>query len=121
VEVGDPFRAERGSTDNNIICWRVRKPVASTDYAMKPHTTGLANTAAVHGDITAFWWAVGIFVLGFLLAMVILPGRAKPLVPTVRAALARHAIGNCHYFEAADGARHGLGATTIPIGPKRPF
>jgi hypothetical protein len=26
-------------------------------------------------------------------------------VPTVRAALARHAIGNCHYFEASDGSR----------------
>jgi hypothetical protein len=44
---------------------------------------------------TAFWWSVGIFALGFLLAMVILPGRVKARVPTVRAALARHAICNC--------------------------
>jgi hypothetical protein len=73
------------------------------------HTTNLANAAAVHGDTTAFWWAVGIFALGFLLAMVILPGRAKPRVPNVRAALARHAIGNCHHFEAADGATTGVG------------
>jgi hypothetical protein len=43
---------------------------------------------------------------------VILPGRAKARVPTVRAALARHAIGNCRYFEAADGAPHRLNATT---------
>jgi hypothetical protein len=76
------------------------------------HSTGLASAAAVHGDTTAFWWAVGIFAVSFVLAMVILPGRARPRVPTVRAALARHAIGNCHHFEAADGARHGLGATT---------
>jgi MFS family permease len=76
------------------------------------HTPNLANAAAVHGDTTAFWWAVGIFALGFLLAMVILPGRAKPRVPTLRAALARLAIGNCHHFEAANGARDGLGATT---------
>src|SRR6202035_1944371 len=76
------------------------------------HTTGLTNAAAVHGDTTAFSWSVGIFVLSFLLAIVILPGRAKPRVPTVRAALARHAIGNCHHFEAADGAGRELSATT---------
>lgn len=75
------------------------------------HTPGLADAAAVHGYTTAFWWSVGIFVLGFLMALVILPGRAKPRVPTIRAALARHAIGNCHHFEAADGARQRLGAT----------
>jgi hypothetical protein len=76
------------------------------------HTAGLANAAAVHGDTTAFWWAVGIFALSFLVALVILPGRARPRVPTLRAVLARYAIGNCHHFEAADGAGHGLGATT---------
>jgi EmrB/QacA subfamily drug resistance transporter len=76
------------------------------------HTTGLANAAAVHGYTTAFWWAVAIFVLGFLLASVILPGRDQPRVPTVKAALARHAIGNCHHFDAAGGARHVLGART---------
>jgi hypothetical protein len=75
------------------------------------HATDLLNAAAVHGDTTAFSWAVGIFVLAFLVAMVILPGRAKPRVPTFRAALARHAIGNCHHFEAADGAAHELAAT----------
>ncbi|MDX6604481.1 MAG: hypothetical protein QOF23_990, partial [Solirubrobacterales bacterium] len=80
------------------------------------HTTGLANAAAVHGYTTAFWWAVGIFALGFLLAMVILPGPAKPRVPTLRAALARHAIGNCHHFEAADGAPHRPSATTAAGG-----
>jgi hypothetical protein len=79
-------------------------------------TADLANAAAVHGYTTAFWWAVGIFALGFLLAMVILPGRAKARVPTVRAALARHAIGNCQYFEPADGARPGLDATTGAAG-----
>ena len=67
------------------------------------HTPGLADAAAVHGYTTAFWWSVGIFVVGFLLALVILPGRAKHHVPTVKAALARHAIGNCHHLEAADG------------------
>jgi hypothetical protein len=86
---------------------------AVTSYTISHlHTTGLANAATVHGDTTAFWWAVGTFGVGFLLASVILPGRAKPRVPTVRAALARHAVGNCHHFEAAAGARQGLPATT---------
>jgi hypothetical protein len=80
------------------------------------HSTGLVNAAAVHGYTTAFWWAAGIFALGFLLAMVILPGRATPRVPTFRAALARLAIGNCHHFEAADGARHRPRATTGAAG-----
>jgi EmrB/QacA subfamily drug resistance transporter len=76
------------------------------------HAAGLANAAAVHGYTRAFWWSVGIFALAFLLAMVILPGRAKPRVATVKAALARHAIGNCHHFEAAEGAEPALAATT---------
>jgi EmrB/QacA subfamily drug resistance transporter len=76
------------------------------------HASGPSNAAIVHGYTTAFWWAAGIFALGFLLASVILPGRAKPRAPTVKAALARHAIGNCHHLDAADGARHVLGATT---------
>jgi hypothetical protein len=46
---------------------------------------------------------------------VILPGPAKPRVATFKAALARHAIGNCH-FEAGNGARPELGATTGAVG-----
>jgi len=85
---------------------------AAASYAISHvHTADLANAAAVHGYTTAFWWGVGIFVLAFLLAMVILPGRCPARVPGVRAALARHAIGNCHHLEAADGAPNGLGAT----------
>jgi len=76
------------------------------------HTAGLANAAAVHGYTTAFWWSVGIFALSFLLAVAILPGRHKPRVPTLKAALARLAIGNCHHFEPADADRQPVGATT---------
>jgi MFS family permease len=75
-------------------------------------TAGLADAAAVHGYTTAFWWAVGIFAIAFLLAIVILPGRVKPRVPTLKAALARHAIGNCHHFDVPDGPRHVPQATT---------
>jgi EmrB/QacA subfamily drug resistance transporter len=79
-------------------------------------TPGLADAAAVHGYTAAFWWSVGIFVFGFLLALVIFPGRVKPHLPSVRAALARHAIGNCHHVDAADGARPVLGATAGAVG-----
>jgi EmrB/QacA subfamily drug resistance transporter len=86
---------------------------ALTSYAAShPHTPDLANAAAVHGYTVAFWWSVAIFVVGFLLALVIFPGRARHRVPSLRAALARHAIGNCHHFEPADGARDVVGATT---------
>jgi hypothetical protein len=86
---------------------------ALTSYAVShPHTPDLANAAAVHGYTTAFWWSVGIFVVGFLLALVIFPGRARHRVPSLGAALARHAIGNCHHFEPADGAPDVVGATT---------
>jgi hypothetical protein len=86
---------------------------ALTSYAVShPHTPNLANAAAIHGYTVAFWWAFGIFVLGFLLALVIFPSRARHRVPTIRAALARHAIGNCHHFEPADGAPEVVGATT---------
>jgi MFS family permease len=105
-----------GSVGTSLLSTIFASAVASYTVSHL-HTPGLANAAAVHGYTTAFWWAVGIFALGFLLAMVILPGPAKPRVATFRAALARHAIGNCH-FEAANGARPrpGLGATTGAAG-----
>jgi EmrB/QacA subfamily drug resistance transporter len=90
---------------------------AVTSYAVgHPHLKGLVAAAAVHGYTTAFWWATGIFVLGLLLAILILPGATKPHAPTVRAALARFAVGNCHHFEARDRARQGVSATTHAEG-----
>jgi EmrB/QacA subfamily drug resistance transporter len=100
-----------GSVGTSLLSTIFASAVAS--YAASHlHTRGLADAAAVHGYTVAFWWAVGIFALGFLLALVILPGRAKPRVATVTAALARCAVGNCHYHEPPDGAQDGVGATT---------
>jgi hypothetical protein len=65
---------------------------------------------------SAFWWSVGIFVLASVLALVILPGRTLPHIPTFRAALARHAIGNCHHFEPAGDPSIEVGATTEAKG-----
>jgi EmrB/QacA subfamily drug resistance transporter len=99
-----------GSVGTSLLSTIFASAVAS--YAASHlHTRGVADAAAVHGYTTAFWWSVGIFALAFLLAMLILPGRVKPRIPTLRAAIARLAIGNCHHFEPA-GAREGLGAAT---------
>ena len=61
-----------------------------TAYATShAHTPGLANAAAIHGYTTAFAWSAGIFGLGLLLALLILPSKAQvtvsvptPEVPT---------------------------------------
>ncbi len=99
-----------GSVGTSLLSTIFASAVAS--YAGSHlHTTATASAAAVHGYTTAFSWSVGIFVLAFLLATAILPGRVKPRATTVRAALARHAVGNCHHFEAADGAPFEPGAT----------
>jgi EmrB/QacA subfamily drug resistance transporter len=100
-----------GSVGTSLLSTIFASAVAS--YAASHlGTPGLTDAAAVHGYTTAFWWAVGIFGLGFLLALLILPGRPKPRVPTLRAALARQAICNCKYFEPADGAEPAASATT---------
>jgi hypothetical protein len=65
---------------------------------------GVAAAAQVHGDTTAFWWAVGIFGLGFLLVLLIVPSGCEARSATTLTALARQAIGNCHQDESADGA-----------------
>ncbi len=43
-------------------------------------TPGLANAASIHGYTAAFAWAAGIFALGFLLALLILPSKAMASV-----------------------------------------
>ena len=87
-----------GSIGTSLLSTIYATAVASylTTHA---HVPGLAPAAQVHGDTTAFWWAAGIFGLGFLLALVILPGRCEARPATIRAALARQVIGNCHYDE----------------------
>ena len=99
-----------GSVGTSLLITMFASALAS--YAASHlHAAGLANAAAGHGYTTAFWWSVGIFALSFVLAILILPGRVAPRVPTLRAALARHAIGNCHHFEAADADREALATT----------
>jgi EmrB/QacA subfamily drug resistance transporter len=107
-----------GSVGTSLLSTIFASAVASYTVAHL-HTVPLSelkSAATVHGDTTAFKWAVGIFLLDFLLALVILPGRVRHRVPTLKAALARHAIGACHHFEAADAPEPGVGATTGAVG-----
>jgi EmrB/QacA subfamily drug resistance transporter len=69
-----------------------------------PRVPGLALAAQVHGDTTAFWWAAGIFGLGFLLTLLIMPVRCEARSATTVVALARHAIGLCNLDESVAGA-----------------
>jgi hypothetical protein len=76
---------------------------------------GLASAAQVHGDATAFWWAVGIFGLGFVLTLLIMPSRCEARPARTLTALARYAIGNCNHDDSADGA-----AVTDGAGSREP-
>jgi MFS family permease len=93
-----------GSVGTSLLSTLFAGAVASFT-ASHLDTTGVAASAAIHGYTTAFWWATGMFALGFLLALVILPGRAKPRAHTLSTALARHAIANCHHVDLEGAAR----------------
>jgi EmrB/QacA subfamily drug resistance transporter len=43
------------------------------------HGRGVAAAAAVHGYTTAFWWGAGIFALGLVIALTVLPARVRPV------------------------------------------
>jgi EmrB/QacA subfamily drug resistance transporter len=101
-----------GSIGTSLLSTIYAGAVASYLSSHAP-VRGVASAAQVHGDTTAFWWAAGIFGLGFLLALVILPARCEARATSARSALARLVIGNCHYEESADGA-------AVTDGPRVP-
>ena len=89
VNASQQIGGSAGASLLSTICASAAASYAATQL----HTPGLADAAAVHGYTVAFWWAVGIFVLGFLLALVILPGHiALPHArqPQDRARPSRH-------------------------------
>jgi hypothetical protein len=50
---------------------------AAASYASEhAGAAGLRAAATVHGYTTAFWWAAGIFAIGLLVALLVLPSRA---------------------------------------------
>jgi hypothetical protein len=77
-----------GSVGTALLSTLFASSVASYT-ASHIHAPGLANAATIHGYTTAFAWAAGIFALGLLLALFILPSnvQAKASVPTT-------AVGN---------------------------
>ncbi len=86
---------------------------AAVTYA-KTHTPapGLAAAATVHGYTTAFWWAAGIFAVGLVASLVVLPSKVRPGECSIRKALAR-GIAYAHHLEPAD-------RDPAPVGPRRP-
>jgi len=62
---------------------------AAASYASShAHARGIASGALIHGYTTAFWWAAGIFGVGLLVALLVLPGNIKPRAPATQPSLA---------------------------------
>jgi len=49
---------------------------------------GLGNAASIHGYTTAFWWAAGIFGLGLLVALLVLPSDGAARAQAAHASVA---------------------------------
>jgi hypothetical protein len=92
-----------GSIGTSLLSTIYASAVASY-LTSHPRAPGLLADAAVHGDTRAFWWAAGIFALGFLLVLLIVPSRCEARSATTLVALGRHAVGNCNQDETVDGA-----------------
>jgi hypothetical protein len=75
---------------------------AAASYALShSHLPGLAAAAAVHGYTTAFAWTAGIFALGLILAVVILPWKTPRRGSTLKSALANGIAYAHHHVESA--------------------
>jgi EmrB/QacA subfamily drug resistance transporter len=62
---------------------------SATSYAAShPRVPGLTAVAMVHGYTTAFWWAAGIFGVGLLVALLVLPSSIPTPAPAAGASLA---------------------------------
>jgi EmrB/QacA subfamily drug resistance transporter len=95
---------------------------AASSYAIShARLPAIAAVAAVHGYTTAFTWSAGIFGLGFLLALLILPWRGPRRACTLRTALANGIAYAHHYVESAHATGHGRGLQPpAPVGDPAP-
>jgi EmrB/QacA subfamily drug resistance transporter len=59
---------------------------AAASYASS-HAHVSPSTALLHGYTTAFWWAAGIFAVGLLVALLVLPGNVGSRAPAAEASL----------------------------------
>jgi EmrB/QacA subfamily drug resistance transporter len=66
-----------GSVGTALLSTLFASAVAS--YTSSHHgASGLANAASIHGYTVAFWWAAGIFAVGLLVALLVLPSVRMP-------------------------------------------
>jgi hypothetical protein len=78
---------------------------AATSYALShSHLPGIAAAAAIHGYATAFAWGAGIFALGLVLALLILPWKTPRRACTLRTALANGIAYAHHHVDSAPAA-----------------
>jgi EmrB/QacA subfamily drug resistance transporter len=62
---------------------------AAASYASShAHVQNLRDVATIHGYTVAFWWAAGIFTLGLLVAVLILPSNRQVRAATAEVSLA---------------------------------
>jgi hypothetical protein len=52
------------------------------------HLQNLHDIATIHGYTVAFWWAAGIFTLGLLVAVLILPSKSESRASLAEVSLA---------------------------------
>ena len=91
---------------------------AATSYALThSRLPGIAAAAAIHGYTTAFTWGAGIFAVGLLLALLILPWKTPRRACTLRTALANGIAYAHHHVEPAHAAASGdaLRSTPVPL------
>ena len=88
---------------------------AATAYARAhSHLLGLPAAAAIHGYTTAFTWVAGIFGLGLLLALVILPWKTPRRACTLMTALANGIAYAHHHIPTHPSAEAGH-STAVPL------
>jgi EmrB/QacA subfamily drug resistance transporter len=61
---------------------------AAAYAASHAHTQGLRDAAMIHGYTTAFWWAAGIFAVGLVAAVTILPAKLRAPAPSAEVSVA---------------------------------
>jgi EmrB/QacA subfamily drug resistance transporter len=89
---------------------------AATAYARThSHLIGVSATAAVHGYTTAFTWVAGIFGLGLLLALVILPSKTPRHACTLMTALANGIAYAHHHIDTSHPPAETGPSAAVPI------
>jgi EmrB/QacA subfamily drug resistance transporter len=65
----------------------------SSYAASHAHVAHVAEVSTIHGYTVAFWWAAGIFAVGLVVALVVLPSSIRPQTVEVSASSTRDPAG----------------------------